>query len=79
MENEGRPLPSALRAAIYPRSTDPFSLKTVHWTAFRALEPPEGEGFWLLRHRSPAFPFRGRCPEGAEEVVSVHFQCGYFN
>ena len=24
----------------------PTSLKTVHWTVFRALSPPQGEGFW---------------------------------
>ena len=27
----------------YPGPAGPFSLKTVHWTVFRALEPLEGE------------------------------------
>ncbi len=31
------------RAATYPGPAGPFSLKTVHWTVFRALEPPEGK------------------------------------
>ena len=31
--------------AISPGPAGPFSLKTVHWTVFRALEPPEGEGY----------------------------------
>jgi len=31
-----------------PGPAGPFSLKTVHWTVFRALEPfPKGEGFWI--------------------------------
>ena len=31
--------------ATIPGLAGPFSLKNVHWTFFRALEPPEGEGF----------------------------------
>lgn len=37
----GRPLP-ALRATLHG-SADPVSLKTVHWTVFRALNAPEGK------------------------------------
>jgi len=36
----GQPHPSAAQAAAtIPGPTGPFSLKTVHWTVFQALEP----------------------------------------
>jgi hypothetical protein len=35
--------------ATYRGPTGPISLKNVHWTFFRALDAPEGEGyFWTL-------------------------------
>jgi hypothetical protein len=37
--------------ATYRGPTGPISLKNVHWTFFRALDAPEGEGcFWTLCH-----------------------------
>ncbi|MBQ8964483.1 MAG: hypothetical protein IJ089_11965, partial [Clostridia bacterium] len=38
--------------ATYRGPTGPISLKTVHWTVFRALDAPEGEGFGV---RQPPF------------------------
>ena len=54
-----RPLPSGLRPATCRGSTDPISLKNVHWTFFRALDAPKGEGFWGALHpsRKNLFPW----------------------
>ncbi len=44
----------------YPGPAGPFSLKTVHWTVFRALEPLKGEPRGTLA-RKPWLPFQGSC------------------
>ena len=58
---DGKTVLYSLRpAALGPLgSTDPFSLKTVHWTVFRALEPSLCEGgFWVV-NASYRLPLRG--------------------
>ena len=49
-----RPLPTRpFGRPTYHGPSGPISLKTVHWTVFRALDAPEplpsvaGEGFWM--------------------------------
>ena len=48
--HEWRPYGYLIRLAFgqppFQGAADPFSLKTVHWTVFRALEPPEGKAIW---------------------------------
>ncbi|MGX8705468.1 MAG: hypothetical protein ACSW8J_02715 [bacterium] len=39
-----------LRGPPFQGSADPFSLKTVHWTVFRALESSEREAFGEVLH-----------------------------
>ena len=53
--------------STYHGPTGPISLKTVHWTVFRALDAPEpaaslpGEGFGLTRlPNKPEFPYKPR-------------------
>ncbi len=47
-ENRERPHPSRLCRATVRGPAGPFSLKTVHWTVFRALEPPRGKALNAL-------------------------------
>jgi hypothetical protein len=58
---------SAKTQAFSPKSTyrgptGPISLKNVHWTFFRALDAPEGEGYGL---RQP--------PSLTPKTQSLHF------
>ena len=58
----------SLSGCHLPGPAGPFSLKTVHWTVFRALEPPQGEGFWGMR-AAACLPLEGKVPpQGADEV-----------
>ncbi len=50
----------------------PFSLKTVHWTVFRALEPPQGEGttssVWPAASH---LPLKGKAKDSASKSLPL--------
>ena len=47
-----------LRVTAFQGSADPFSLKMLHWSIFRALEPSKREPFGAPPYR---LPLRGSC------------------
>ena len=68
----GMTTPSDLAALGYLGSADPFSLKTVHWTVFRALEPSLGEGGYnagIYCHKAPSQ--RELAPKATEGVFLI--------
>ena len=69
---ERRPLP-ALRAT-YRGPAGPILLKTLHRRVFRALDAPEGEGFWKrCRQVDGRYPFRvGGTPQTGRRGSSPH-------